>query len=94
MKQEKMNQLDKKIHEYLRKTSENLYVESEYLKIKWYCGWCESFIPVDDIEEKRYKTIPKSKSTLSMMQRDNFFICCLKFVDKFEKIKSLKLERE
>ena len=90
MNQEEMNQYYKKIHEYLRKTSENLYVESEYLKIKWYCGWCECFIPINDIEQKRYKTFIKSKSTLSMMQDDNFFIVCLKCVDNFEEIKSLK----
>ena len=66
MNQEEMNQYYKKIHEYLSKTSENLYVESEYLKIKWYCGWCESFIPVDDIEEKRYKT-------RTIIKKANFF---------------------
>lgn len=86
MKQEEMNQLDKKIKDYISKKSELIF--------EWWCDWCESFIPIDDIEQKRYKTIPKSKSTLSMIQDDNFFICCLKCVDKFEKIKSLKLERE
>jgi|TARA_B100000131_G_C18121615_1_gene613116 hypothetical protein len=85
MNQEEMNQLHKKIKDYISKKSELIF--------EWYCGWCESFIPIDDIEKKRYKTFIKSKDKLIRFKGDNFswfFIVCLKCVDNFEEIKSLK----
>tara|TARA_B100000945_G_C19989740_1_gene416026 strand:- start:138 stop:383 length:246 start_codon:yes stop_codon:yes gene_type:complete len=79
-----MNQ--EEMHEIIRLKLKNW----KHYGYDFYCGWCESFIPDEDIEQKRYKTFAKSKSTLSMMQDDNFFIVCLKCVEKFEEIKSLK----
>ncbi len=55
-----------------------------------FCGWCEAYISEDDLEKKYYKTMVKSKSTLGMLQPDNFFKVCLKCLGKFAYIRTLK----
>lgn len=50
--------------------------------IEFYCGWCESYMETKDIYKKRYKPF--------LLKDDKFIIVCLKCLDKFEEIKSLK----
>jgi len=55
-----------------------------------FCGWCESYFSQDDLENKRYKTMYKSRSVLGMMQSDNAFKVCMECLQQFSFIRSLK----
>ena len=50
-----------------------------------FCGWCDTYISVDDLENKKYKTMYKSKSVLGMIDPRNEFKVCIKCLGKIAK---------